>query len=427
MLSVKNWAGNLSFSPHTQHSPTTLEELQNCVRRARFQQQVIRPRGSTHSWNPLYATDEHYLQLDHLQGVTHVDPSLNRIRALAGTKLSRLGEEAFKHNLSMINQGDINQQSLAGATSTGTHGTGITLKSISNQITALKFVNAEGELQTSQLGDKDFDALRLSLGSMGVLYEIELQMQESYRLEEFTYAQKRELFLETIDKDVKENRHFELFYFPVGDWALIKKMNLTDSPVTQITPFNEWKQKSLEGKVYEWLNVLASKSQHYQLCDQIMQKFITPEQRVGWSHEIFPSNRDIKFMEMEYNLPSECFRDAFQEITQFIKKHRIQTLFPIEIRFVHADSLWLSPAFERESVYFAVHTYRGEDHRFYFQGIQDIFKSYQGRPHWGKWHSLRAREFNDLYPRFNDFIHLREKLDPQKTFMNSYLKEILAS
>ena len=219
MLSLKNWAGNLNFTPHTQHAPRTLEELQASVRLARLQKQVIRPRGSTHSWNPLFATEEHYLQLDHLQGVTHVDPDRKRISALAGTKLSTLGHEAFKHKLSMINQGDINQQSLAGATSTGTHGTGVTLQSISNQISALKYVNAEGELQSSQLGDHDFDALRLSLGSMGILYEIELQMQESYRLQEFTFSQKREEFLERIEASKKENRHFELFCFPVGDWA----------------------------------------------------------------------------------------------------------------------------------------------------------------------------------------------------------------
>ncbi|MCE3013093.1 MAG: FAD-binding oxidoreductase, partial [Proteobacteria bacterium] len=121
------------------------------------------------------------------------------------------------------------------------------------------------------------------------------------------------------------------------------------------------------------------------------------------------------------------FSEAFSEIIAFIKKHKIQTLFPIEIRFVKADDIWLSPAFHRASVYFAVHTYRHEDHRFYFEGVQEIFKHYQGRPHWGKWHSLKNKDFTRLYPRFEDFKKLRESLDPQGVLLNSYLKEILAS
>lgn len=426
MLPLKNWAENFSFSPLHTHAPRSLAELKAAVLEARSRKQMIRVRGSGHSWNPLIASDQHFLHLDQLQGITHVDPATERVRVLAGTKLFHLGQEAFKQGFAMINLGDINRQSLAGATSTGTHGTGLNLQSISNQITWLSYVDAQGELRESKLGDSDFNALRLSLGSLGILHEIELQVTKSYRLKEETMLKKREDFLATLQEDIKDNRHFELFYFPVGDWALVKKMNPTQEIIDQ-TPLSVFVQKHLEGPVYEALNILASRSQSYSLCDKIMQAFVSPQTRSGWSHEIFPSNRDIRFMEMEYNLPLENFSEAFSEIIAFIKKHKIQTLFPIEIRFVKADDIWLSPAFHRASVYFAVHTYRHEDHRFYFEGVQEIFKHYQGRPHWGKWHSLKNKDFTRLYPRFEDFKKLRESLDPQGVLLNSYLKEILAS
>ena len=426
MLPVENWAKNFNFTPLKTHAPATLAELKAAVLEAGQSEQNIRVRGSGHSWNPLIASSQHYLHLDRLQGITHVDPELKRARVLAGTKLETLGHEAFKHRLSMINQGDINRQSLAGSTSTGTHGTGLSLQSISNQITALSYVDAQGELRETRWGDADFNALRLMLGSLGIVYEIELQLMESYRLKEETCLRRRDDFLSTLQEDVKENRHFELFYFPVGEWALVKKMNPTTEVIEQ-TPVSKFIQKHLEGPIYEALNVLASRSQNYQLCDKIMQKFVSHQVRSDWSHEIFPSNRDIRFMEMEYNLPLESFSQAFEDILRFIQKHRIQTLFPIEIRFVKADDIWLSPAYQRASVYFAVHTYRGEDHRFYFEGVQEIFRHYQGRPHWGKWHSLKAQDFAKLYPRFADFNRLRKDLDPKGVFMNDYLKEILAS
>ncbi len=426
MLPIKNWANNFHFTPREVHAPQKLEDIQNAVIKAAQHKQNIRVRGSGHSWNPLIASDEHYLHLDSLQGITHVDPATKRIRALAGTKLFKLGEEAFKYKLAMINQGDINRQSLAGATSTGTHGTGITLQSISNQITWLSYVNAQGELKTSQLGDPDFDALRLSMGSLGILHEIELQLRDSYLLEEQTAGMQREEFMQTIQSDILANRHFELFYFPVGDWALVKKMNETPKLQSQ-KALDAFIQKHLEGPVYEGLNILAHRSGSYAFCDRIMQRFVSVQKRSGWSHEIFPSNRDIRFMEMEYNLPRESFTDAFSEVLKFIKKHKIQTLFPIEIRFVKADELWLSPAYQRESVYFAIHTYRSENHQFYFEGIQEIFNHFQGRPHWGKWHSLKAEQLDKRYPRYREFQALRQKMDPQGVFMNDYLKEILAS
>jgi FAD/FMN-containing dehydrogenase len=298
-----------------------------------------------------------------MQGLLDVNASEKTIKAFAGTKLSLFGEEGFKHQLDMANQGDINKQSLAGATSTGTHGTGIHLQSVANQITALTLINGHGQEieidETSPL----FNAARLSLGSLGVISDITLKLVPSYKLKVRTFREPIDEAIKCCEDRLYKNRHLEMFYFPVGDWSLTKIMNETNEDVTPKTFFHTLNEKIIENWLYNQLNKIASSSGKYKLIDKIMQSFVSSEEKVDWSHRAFPTDRDVKFMEMEYNLPLEKFNLVLQEIREAIKKNQFQTLLPIEIRFVKSDHIWLSPAFERESVYFAVHTFISEDFR----------------------------------------------------------------
>jgi hypothetical protein len=379
VLLVKNWAKTISFTPQEIVAPKSQQEIQRVILKAQSEKKVIRVRGSHHSWTELNRSEDYFLHLDHLQGISDVNPQNGRAKVLAGTKLSRMGDEAFDHGWAMANQGDINRQSLAGATSTGTHGTGITLQSIANQLTSLSWVNASGEVQLTHQQDPLFKALALSLGSLGILYEMEIQLVPCYKLKEVSEAKSYAEIAETLRADINDNRHFEFFYFPLGDWAIVKKMNLTED---EITPISQWQQRKkyfLETHLYETLNILATKSGNFHHFDKLMRHFVNREVRVDWSHRLFPSYRNILFHEMEFNLPIQAYHDAFSDLKKMIKKRKIQTLFPIEVRFVKGDDLWLSPAFQRDSVYLALHTYRQQDCREYFSGAQEIFKHYQGR------------------------------------------------
>lgn len=421
---MKNWAGNLNFNPTKIFSPTTSSEVKNAVLTAIADKKYLRVMGSGHSWTGLIASDEYFLNLDKLQGLVEANRDKKTIKALAGTKLHFFGELAYSHGLAMENQGDINLQSIAGATSTGTHGTGLSLQSVANQISGLTIINGEGVEVSMDEHHPEFDAARLSLGSMGILTDITFKLTPCYKLKVETFAEDFEQSLSQFEARIKSHRHLEMFYFPVGDWSMTKFMNITNEEPTPTTIFHKLNEKIIENWLYTQLNRLASSSGRYKLIDKIIRKFVSRETKVNWSHIAFPTLRSFKFMEMEYNLPFEHFQAAMGEIRNAIKENNFQTLFPIEIRFVKGDKLWLSPAYERDSVYFAVHTYINEDYRPYFDCMEKIFKKYQGRPHWGKMHTLKKDDLEKVYPKFQDFIKIRNKHDPKGLFLNSHLKNI---
>lgn len=425
---MKNWAGNIQFQPKNILAPHTTQEVQSMVKEHLKNKSTIRMRGSAHSWTDLISTNDSYLHLDHMQGLVHVDPEKKVLNAKAGTKLYLLGEEAFKHQLALPNQGDINQQSVAGALSSGTHGTGVTLQSMSNQIESLTMVTGTGEiLSVSRDSTPEMlKAIAVSFGSLGLITELSLKMIDAYKLKVETFPENMDTALEHSCNRLKQNRHLEMFYFPVGDWSIVKLMNMTQE---NVTPKNIWHTLNdvvLENWLYEKLNQLANTTQKYSSIDKIMRKFVGHNVKVDWSHRAFPTQRSIRFMEMEYNLPIEKFQEVFAQIKASIKKNKFHTLFPIEIRFVKNDDLWLSPASGRDSVYFAIHTYITEEWRPYFNAMEEIFKKHGGRPHWGKWHSLKDDTFQGLYPKWHEFKKLRCDLDPQGIWLNQHLKDLFA-
>jgi FAD-linked oxidoreductase len=421
---MKNWAGNIQFNPIRTFAPKSKEEIKEAVLAARNNKKGLRMRGSGHSWTGLITANDYYLHLDDLQGIISVNQKELTVSAWAGTKLKLFGDEGFKHKLAMENQGDINRQSLAGATSTGTHGTGITFPSIANQITALTIINGKGEEIKIEKGHPYFNAARLSLGSLGVISEITFKLIPAYKLQIQTFAEDFNLSLEHFDSRLANNRHLEMFYFPVGEWSLTKIMNETKNEPTPKGLIGQLKETILENWLYTQMNKLAVATGKYELIDKIIKSFVSPETKTFWSHEAFPTERSFKFMEMEYNLPVEHFREVMDKIRSAIRTHKFQTLFPIEIRFVKGDELWLSPSYQRDSVYFAVHTYISEDYRPYFECIEKIFQEHGGRPHWGKWHSMNAACLKKVYPKFDEFLKMREEFDPEGMFLNQHLEQI---
>lgn len=423
---MKNWAGNLEFHPKTILTPASTQEASNLVKQQISQNKSIRMRGTGHSWTGLIATDETYLHLDKMQGVIHAQPEKNLITAFGGTKLKLFGEEAFKHKLALPNQGDVNHQSLAGSMSTGTHGTGVTLQSISNQLRAAKIISGSGDIVEfdSEKHPDHIKALAVSMGSMGLITEATVKMLPAYKLKVETFSEDMKTALEKYPDRLKNNRHLEMFYFPVGDWSMVKLMNMTEDAPTARSKMNEVSDLVLENWLYEGLNILAGKIGSYKGIDSVMRKFVSHTKKVNWSHLAFPTERTVKFMEMEFNLPIEKFETVFEELKASIKKNNFQTLFPIEIRFVKGDELWLSPAYQRDSVYFAVHTYFTENFRPYFQEMQNIFKRHGGRPHWGKWHSLTHDDLEKVYPKWQDFHKVRLELDPKGLWLNSHLRSM---
>lgn len=423
---MKNWAGNLNFQPRNILAPSSTEEALGMVQSQLKNNQTIRMRGSSHSWSDLIETSDAFLHLDNMQGLIEVDADNKLVKAKAGTKLFLFGDEAFKHNLALPNQGDVNHQSVAGALSTGTHGTGIGLQSMANQLQALTVISGKGEvikIDNEQHPDM-MQALSVSLGSAGLITEATVKMTDAYKLKVETFAEDMKLSLANYKQRLTDNRHLEMFYFPVGDWSMVKLMNQTQDGPSPHSKLQKVRELVLENWVFEGLNILANSTNTYKSVDKVMRKFVDHKTFVNWSHRAFPTERTVRFMEMEFNLPVEKFEEVFEELKTSIKKNQFQTLFPIEIRFVKGDQLWLSPAYQRDSVYFAIHSYIKEDFRPYFEEMQRIFKRHGGRPHWGKWHGLKYKDLEAVYPKWHDFLKLRAQLDPQGVWLNKHLRTL---
>jgi FAD-linked oxidoreductase len=420
----QNWSGSVHCNPASIVSPRSVEELAQIVGDCGRNGRRLRVAGSGHSFTPLAATDDLMVSLKNLTGLDEsVGGSRDRVTALGGTRLKDLGQALFDHSLAMENLGDIDEQSISGAISTGTHGTGIKFGSIATQVIGLTLVTADGhvvECSAESNGDL-FKAAQLSLGALGVIARVTLRVQPSYRLRRESRRALLEDCLANLEQHKQNNRNFEFFWFPYSDYCQAKFLNKTTEPPTRI---NRW-SRIMENRIFlalsEWCRLMPRMSRP---ISKFSAWSIPRVVEVNYSQLVYPTPRLVRFQEMEYNLPADHFLPAITEIRDCIGRNRFAVHFPVECRFVAADDIWLSPATERDSAYIAVHMYRGMPYQQYFAAIEEIFQKHEGRPHWGKMHTMTAEHLAGAYPRWNDFLRLRAELDPKGIFLNPYLERL---
>ncbi len=420
-----NWSGSVQCTPDQVISPSTVDELARLVGLYGRSGRHIRVVGAGHSFTPLVQTDDILISLEHLQGLESIDHEAKTVTVLGGTQLKMLGDLLFKQGLAQENLGDIDVQSIAGAISTGTHGTGIQFGTLSTQVVGLTLVTARGDiLECSPDQNPDiFKAAQVSLGMLGVIAKVKLRVVQARRMQYQGQRQSLATCLDNLEQYRQDNAHFEFYWFPYTEWVQTKCINETTAPVSKGNIWSTFNKIVLENGVY-WLISEACRliPQFCQRACHISARSIANVSEINYSHRLFTTPRLVRFQEMEYNIPVEHMQAVVQEIQACIKREQFAVHFPIECRFVQADDIWLSPAYQRTSAYIAVHMYKGMPYRAYFSAIEEIFKRYQGRPHWGKLHLRTAAELAELYPRWHDFQRIRATLDPQGIFLNSYLR-----
>jgi FAD-linked oxidoreductase len=422
-----NWSGSVSSSPREIVRPQSISELARMVGQYGADKRRLRVVGAGHSFTPLVQTDDVLMSLDGLQGIESVDTDAGTVTVLGGTRLKYLGEALLAQGLAQENLGDIDVQSISGAISTGTHGTGIHFGTLSTQVAGLTLVSAGGELiECSPQSNPDvFKAAQVSVGALGVIARVKLRVVPARH---HRYQARRELLadcLANLESYKQNNSHFEFFWLPYTKYAQVKFLNETDEPRSSGTLWGTVNKIVLENWVY-WLLSESCRlvPQASRTVARISGQAITPVEEIDYSHRLFATPRMVRFQEMEYNLPAEHFTSALREIESCINERQFRVHFPIECRFVRADDIWLSPAYQRDSAYIAVHMYRGMPYRDYFDHVEAIFRRYQGRPHWGKMHTRTATELAALYPKWEDFRRIRRSLDPDGLFLNDYLMSI---
>ena len=423
----QNWSGSVQATPRQVAMPGSINELMQRISTYSRDGRHVRVVGSGHSFTPLAQTGDVLMSLDNLQGIESIDIERGVATVLGGTKLKLLGEVLFARGLAQENLGDINVQSIAGAISTGTHGTGVNFGSLATQVEGLTLVTASGDiLECSPEQNPDiFKAAQVSLGTLGVIVKVMLRVLPAKRLHYQGHRKKLADCLANLEQYKRENTHFEFFWFPYTEWLQAKFLNETTNPPSKNTLWGNFNKIVLENWVY-WLLCASSRAiprLSKSVC-RISASSIAKVEEINYSHRLFSTPRMVRFQEMEYNIPAEHTGAVIDEIQECVERHHFAVNFPLECRFVHSDDIWLSPAYQRESAYIAVHMFKGMPYQSYFHHIEEIFKRYQGRPHWGKMHTRSAGELAALYPRWQDFRRIRAELDPQGMFLNDYLREL---
>ncbi|MGO4132545.1 D-arabinono-1,4-lactone oxidase [Janibacter sp. RAF52] len=426
--SWSNWAGNVTDSAAVL-SPRTQDELVEMVHSSAAAGRRIRPVGSGHSFTPIAQAGDTRLSLRHLSGIIAADRATGRVRVLAGTPLRVLNRALDLLGLAMPNLGDIDAQTLAGATSTGTHGTGATLPGLSAGIVGLRLVTPDGASRWVDESDPElFGAARVGLGALGVVTEIELACLPAYRLRAVERPDSLDAVLPRIQEHFDAHRHFELYWFPGTRRVQTKANDLVADDVDE--PLAPWRRRLddelLSNTVFGAANrVLTAVPRAVLPFNAVAARALTERSYTAPSHEVFVTPRTVRFVESEYAVPREAVADVLTDLVAWVERHREPISFPVEVRVAAPDDMWLSTGYERANAYVAVHQYHRGDHRAYFAAFEEIVAAHAARPHWGKVHGLGAEQLADLYPRHGDFVALRDRLDPERVLTNDYLDRVL--
>ncbi|MDO8287640.1 MAG: D-arabinono-1,4-lactone oxidase [Parvibaculum sp.] len=425
-----NWSGWVKSWPQAIVKPASEDELCRAMRDAVGPVRVV---GSGHSFTPLVESQGTIFDLAQMSGVIDHDNEAKTARIKAGTTIRDLGPLLFDRGMGLANQGDIDRQTIAGAVGTGTHGTGIDLGSISSAVQGFRLVKSDGEvLSASATENPDlFKAGCVSMGSLGIMSEITMKALPVYALEETGGRMQVDEALAQVETLRDAHRHFEFFWFPFADDVIVKFLSETDKEARP----RRRKDDGVESKDDKTFRTLCEVSRYLPFLRGPIQKYMTSSSsryslstdapgRVRWSHDAFPSDRNNRFNEMEYAVPAEVGPDCLREVAVHMKTCGVNFLFPLEYRYVAADDIWISPFYQRDSVTISVHQYHRQPYADLFAGVEKIFRRYEGRPHWGKLHTMKAADFATMYPRWDDFCKLRRELDPQAKMLNPYLKGI---
>jgi L-gulonolactone oxidase len=385
--------------------------------------------GTGHSFTGIAAAEGIMLAPGLLSGIAALDREAMTVTALAGTPLQVLNASLEAAGLSLHNMGDIAQQTVAGATSTGTHGTGGVVASLSAQIAALELVTGTGEVvRASETENPDvFAVARVGLGALGVLTRLTFRVEPLFTLEAHEFPMVWSEALARFDELVADHHHFELYWFPHTERILAKANDRTIDDPQPLGRFRRWLDDDfLSNTVFDLANRVGNaRTSWVPRINEIAGRALSERTYSDVPHKVFTTPRNVVFREMEYAVPREAGLDALRAVRRWIDASGLSISFPIEVRTTPADDIALSTASGRDSMYLAFHVNAQTDHTAYFTGVEDVLRGYDGRPHWGKLNTRTAADLEPAYPRWAEFQALRDRLDPDRVFSNEYLRRVL--
>ena len=425
----QNWSGLATAHPTQVLSPTSAAQVAEAVHAARHQGLGVKMVGSGHSFTDVAVADGLMLRPDRLVGVESVDRSSMTVTVLAGTPLHVLNAQLAGLGLALHNLGDIDRQTVAGAISTGTHGSGGRWASLSAQVAGLELVTGDGSVvEVDHDHDPDlFQAARVGLGAFGIVTAVTFHVEPAFLLEAkegpLSFAQ----LVRTFDELVAEHHHVDVHWFPYSDRALVKRNDRTlDEPAPLSRGRAYLDDELLANKVFGLTQRIGNRAPRtIAPLNRISARAMSSRTYTDLAHKVFVAERRVRFREMEYAVPAEVGMDALIEARRVIDKGRWPIGFPIEVRHARAEEPWLATAHGRDSVYLAFHVNAQTDHTDFFRAVEAVMREHGGRPHWGKLHTRTATDLAAAYPRWADALAVRDRVDPDRVFANRYLDRVL--
>ena len=431
----RNWAGNVTARPRRESSPSSAEQVADEVRRAAADGLTVRMTGSGHSFTPAAVTDGVLLRPGGLTAIRSVDERGGLVTVEAGCPLHRLNAELLSRGLALANMGDIQVQTVAGAIQTGTHGTGRDLGGMAAQVAGLEMVLADGRIVSCSADSAGadspglFPAAAVGLGALGVVTAVTFRVVPAFLLEAREQPMRYAEVLGRLDELTTENEHFEFFWFPHTEGCLTKRNNTSAGPPRPVRAWRHWlDDEFLSNTVFGLTCRLGHRiPAAIKPVNAAAARALGSRTYIDAAYRVFTSPRRVRFKEQEYAIPRASLADALGEVRSLLRRKDWRISFPIEVRVAPRDDLWLSTGYGRDSAYIAVHVFHADAHEDYFRGVEEVMTAVGGRPHWGKMHTRDAGYLRREYPRFSEFLALRDALDPERRFGNAYLEQVLGS
>jgi L-gulono-1,4-lactone dehydrogenase len=426
-----NWAGNVTATPAREATPSSALQVADEVVKAASDGLTIRMAGTGHSFTPTVWTDGVLLRPGGLTAIRSIDPDAGLVTVEAGCPLRVLNEELFARGLSLTNMGDIQVQTVAGATQTGTHGTGRASGGMAAQIAGIELVLADGSVVSCSPENRAdlFTAARVGLGALGVVTAVTFRVEPMFLLHAREEPMRWSEVTSRLPELISENEHFEFFWFPHSEGCLTKRNNRSPGPAEPLPRWRHWlDDEFLSNSVFGAscrLGYLAPAT--IKRVNSVASRALSARSYTDAPYRVFTSPRRVRFKEQEYAVPAEHLADVLGEVRALLDRRDWRISFPIEVRVAPSDDPWLSTAYGRDSAYIAIHVFHASPHAEYFGDVESIMTAAGGRPHWGKIHTRDAGYLRGVYPRFDDFVALRDAVDPERRFGNAYLRQVLGS
>ena len=434
----RNWAGNESARPRRVATPRSADEVADEVRKAAADGLTVRMTGTGHSFTPAAVTDGVLLCPQGLTRVRSVDAAAGLATVEAGCPLHALNAELQRRGLALANMGDIQVQTVAGAIQTGTHGTGRDVGGMAAQVAGLELVLADGTIATCGVSPEGraaqtrpalFDAARVGLGALGVLTAVTFRVVPAFLLEAREEPMRWSEVISRLDELTSVNEHFEFYWFPHTEGCLTKRNNRSPGPPRPLGRLrylidDELLSNTVFGVTCRLGHAVPAV---IKTVNGVAGQALGSRSYVDAAYKVFTSPRRVRFKEQEYAIPRESLADVLGEVRSLFARRDWRISFPIEVRVTPGDDPWLSTAHGRGSAYIAIHVFHASPHQEYFRDVEAVMTAADGRPHWGKMHSRSADYLCLAYPRFGDFVALRDELDPERRFGNAYLTQVLGS